>query len=326
MARKAFEWPIKQLKKVQADVDKVAALTDRPGVKSVTLITGPQNGFLYGLPEEYDEEMTRHAKVMAASGVKLVDPDRPDKLHTSLTEKNKSNTVMWYRALVSGTITDRMITDLRSEFVANRREVVFYEHFHLNKPDSRLTVPGSKDLRVKPTLGLEVPPEVRDDDEQIVLTVSLLAPVQNLLLTEAEELTEVDRALLDTTPGAENVIQKTEDENDPAVVVTKMQLEGQGIEEATDEEIQPANALGVFGLDLGIGRTSDEDAGSGKVFKGVEELTPEERSKETVYYARGSVGIQKLMREMQIETEKKPPVPPKARPATAEPKTTGVIS
>ena len=132
MARKAFEWPIKQLKKVQADVDKVAALTDRPGVKSVTLITGPQNGFLYGLPEEYDEEMTRHAKVMAASGVKLVDPnpllgatDRPDKLHTSLTEENMSNTVMWYRALVSGTITDRMIADLRSEFVANRREVVF---------------------------------------------------------------------------------------------------------------------------------------------------------------------------------------------------------
>ena len=179
MARKAFEWPIKQLKKVQADVDRVAALTDRPGVKSVTLIHGPQNGFLYGLPEEYDEEMTRHAKVMAASGVKLVDPnplllgatDRPDKLHTSLTEDNMSNTVMWYRALVSGTITDRMITDLRPEFVANRREVVFYEHFHLNKPDSRLTVPGSMDLRVKPTPGLEVPPEVRDDDEQIVLTV-----------------------------------------------------------------------------------------------------------------------------------------------------------
>ena len=37
MARKAFEWPMKQLKKVQADVDRVAALTDRPGVKSVTL-------------------------------------------------------------------------------------------------------------------------------------------------------------------------------------------------------------------------------------------------------------------------------------------------
>ena len=108
---------------------------------------------------------------------------------------------------------------------------------------------------------------MRDDDEQIVLTVPLLAPIQNLLLTEAEELTEVDRALLDTTSGAENVIQNTEDENDPAVVVTKMQLEGQGIEEATEEEIQLANALGVFGLDLGIGRTSDEDAGSEKVFQ-----------------------------------------------------------
>ena len=44
-----------------------------------------------------------------------------------------------------------------------------------------------------------------------------------------------------------------------------------------------------------------------------------------MYYARGSVGIQKLMREMQIATEKKPPVPPKARPATAEPKSTAVM-
>ena len=65
MARKAFEWPIKQLRKVQEDVAKVAALKDRPGVNSVTLITGPENGFLYGLPEEYDVEMTiRDASLM----------------------------------------------------------------------------------------------------------------------------------------------------------------------------------------------------------------------------------------------------------------------
>ena len=39
-----------------------------------------------------------------------------------------------------------------------------------------------------------------------------------------------------------------------------------------------------------------------------------------MFYPRGSVGILKMMREIQIETGKKPPVPPKARPAAAEPK------
>ena len=151
--------------------------------------------------------------------------------------------------------------------------MVFYERFHLNKPNSRLTVPGLMDLRVKPTPDREVPPEARDDDEQIVLTVPLLAPSHNLLLSEPKELTETDRALLDTTPGAENAIQRTDDDSDAAVIVTKLQLEGHGVEEATEEQIQLANSLGIFGLDLGIGRTSDEDAESGKVFKGVEGLT-----------------------------------------------------
>ena len=110
-----------------------------------------------------------------------------------------------YRALLCATLTDRTVTDLRAELVANRREVVFYEHFHLKKPDSRLTVPSLLDLRVRPTFEKEVPPEARDDDEQIVLNIPLLAPSQNLLLTEPEELTDTDRALLDTTPGAENI-------------------------------------------------------------------------------------------------------------------------
>ena len=95
---------------------------------SVTLVTGPENGFLYGLPEECDVEMVRHAKVMADAGVRLVDPnpllgatDRPDKLRTSFTEDNLQNSVMWYRALVRATITDRMVTDLRAEHCQSPR-------------------------------------------------------------------------------------------------------------------------------------------------------------------------------------------------------------
>ena len=192
---------------------------NRPGINSVTLITGPANGINYGLPEEYDEEMTRHAKVMAEHGVALVDPfpqlqatDRPDRFHTSLTAENMNATVMWYRALISATV-NRLINDMRPEMVANRREIVFYEHFHMNKPDARLMIPGLKDLFIRPTRDEELPPQARDDDEQIVMDVPLLSPQQDLLLTEGEEITEVDRILLDTTPGAVNVVQKENDDN-----------------------------------------------------------------------------------------------------------------
>ena len=173
--------------------------------------------------------------------------DRPDRLHTSFTADSIRNTVDWYRALICATITDRVVRDLRSEFVANRREVVFYEHFHLNKPDSRLTVPGLKDLRVKPLAEIEEPPEACDDEEQIVLSVPLLAPVQELLPTSGEELSETDRALLDTTPGAENVVQIEEDDTNESVQVTKRLLYGHGEEEATEEEMKLAHALGIFG-------------------------------------------------------------------------------
>ena len=44
----------------------------------------------------------------------------------------------------------------------------------------------------------------------------------------------------------------TEDDTDAAVIITKLQLSGHGEEQATE--------MGVFGLDLGIGRTFDEDA------------------------------------------------------------------
>ena len=85
--------------------------------------------------------MSRHAKVMAEHGIALIDPfpllqatDRPDRFHTSLTAEHLSTTVNWYKALISATVVNRLVVDLRSEMVANRREVVFYEHFHLNKP------------------------------------------------------------------------------------------------------------------------------------------------------------------------------------------------
>ncbi|CAE7814333.1 CML4, partial [Symbiodinium microadriaticum] len=225
MAKKAYEWPIKQLRQVQTDVQKICALANRPGINSITLISGPENGINYGLPEEYDEEMSRHAKVMAEHGIALIDPfplvqatDRPDRFHTSLTAEHLSTTVNWYKALISATVVNRLVVDLRDE---------------------------------------EVPPVARDDDEQIVLNVPLLAAQQDdLPLTEGEEVSEVDRILLDTTPGAENIVQVEEDDTATAVLITKLQFDRQGDEEATEEEIALANFLGIFALDLSDERTS----------------------------------------------------------------------
>ena len=346
MAKKAYEWPIKQLRQVQTDVQKVCALANRPGINSITLISGPENGINYGLPEEYDEEMSRHAKVMAEHGIALIDPfpllqatDRPDRFHTSLTAEHLSTTVNWYKALISATVVNRLVVDLRSEMVANRREVVFYEHFHLNKPDSRLKIPGLKDLLIKPTRDEEVPPVARDDDEQIVLNVPLLAPQQDLPLTEGEDVSEVDRILLDTTPGAENIVQVENDDSSTAVLITKLQFDRQGDEEATEEEIALANSLGIFALDLSDERTSGEAAATtATVFKGIEDLTDEELRKSVVYtLPRGSVGISIAMKEMNLgqplskaltkgvqkgssgaglnlSTKALPPVPPKKAP------------
>ncbi|CAE7220803.1 pbuG [Symbiodinium sp. CCMP2456] len=291
MARKACEWPIKQLKQVQSDVQKVIALRDRPGINSVTVITGPENGFFYNLPEVYDEEMSRHAKVLA-EGARLVDPnpllaatDRPDGFHTSHTPENMNWTVQWYRSLVSATVTDRMINDLRPEFE---------------------------------------PPVARDDGEQIVLSIPLLAPTQRTLLAEGEEVTEVGRVLLDTEPGAENVVQRVEDDS-TAVTITKVRLEEHGDQEAIPEEVELANSLGVFALDLGEERTSKEAAAAtSKTFKKVEEPTPEELAKNVIYsIPRGSVGIQNMMQEMSIESGAKPPIPAKAGERRRKPRQRG---
>ncbi|CAE7925074.1 unnamed protein product, partial [Symbiodinium sp. KB8] len=194
-------------------------------------------------------------------------------------------------------------------------------------------------LLIKPTRDEEVPPVARDDDEQIVLNVPLLAPQQDLPLTEGEDVSEVDRILLDTTPGAENIVQTENDENSTAVLITKLQFDKQGDEDAAEEEIALANSLRIFALDLSDERTSSEAAATtAKVFKGIEDLTDEELRKSVVYtLPRGSVGISNAMKEMNLgqplskaltkgvqqgssgaglnlSTKVAPPVPPKKAP------------
>ena len=75
--------------------------------------------------------------------------------------------------------------------------------------------------------------------KQIVLSIPLLAPSQSALLTDGEEVTEVDRVLFDTEPGAENLVQIEEDES-TAVMVTKLRLGEHGDQEATPEEVELA--------------------------------------------------------------------------------------
>ena len=58
---KAQNWPAKQN---ESGVRRIIALQTNPSVRSVTVILGP-NGEYYGLPEDYDREMARHAKALA---------------------------------------------------------------------------------------------------------------------------------------------------------------------------------------------------------------------------------------------------------------------
>ncbi|CAE7844771.1 CML4, partial [Symbiodinium sp. KB8] len=130
-----------------------------------------------------------------------------------------------------------------------------------------------------------------------------------------------------------------EDDSSTAVLITKLQFDRQGDEEATEEEIALANSLGIFALDLSDERTSSEAAATTPtVFKGIEELTDEELRKSVVYtLPRGSVGISNAMKEMNLgqplskaltkgvqkgsgsaglnlSTKAPPPVPPKKAP------------
>ena len=127
------------------------------------------------------------------------------------------------------------------------------------------------------------------------------------------------------------------------MLITKLQLDRQGNEEATEEEIALSNSLGIFALDLSDERTSSEAAATTPtVFKGIEELTDEELRKSVVYtLPRGSVGISNAMKEMNLgqplskaltkgvqrgsdsaglnlSSEAPPPVPPKKAPPQAK--------
>ena len=68
---KAQNLPAKQRILVESGVRRIIFLQTHPAVRSVTAILGPKNGDYYGLPEDYDREMARHAKALAPTVVSM---------------------------------------------------------------------------------------------------------------------------------------------------------------------------------------------------------------------------------------------------------------
>ena len=78
----------------------------------------------------------------------------------------------WWHSLIRAILTDRLITGRKAEFIANRRSIVFHNHFVLGKPEPSLTVPPASKRILEPLEPVlhkdeEVEPdEARDDEEQ----------------------------------------------------------------------------------------------------------------------------------------------------------------
>ena len=117
---------------MDSGVRRIIALQSHPAVRSVTAVLGPQNGDFYGLCEEYDREMARHAKALADEGV-VIDPwplllatTREDGYHMENNDVNTRMCVTFYKALIRGNSACRQVWHHRAHlFAANDRSVVF---------------------------------------------------------------------------------------------------------------------------------------------------------------------------------------------------------
>ena len=207
-------WPAKQKLLVERGIDRLIDLQSHPKVRGLTVLVGGDNGRFFNLPSEYDDEMGRYAQKLASGGVSVIDPcsllmrtSRPDGFHMEVNEHNATVASSWWHSLIRAILTDRLITGRKAEFIANRRSIVFHNHFVLGKPEPSLTVPPASKRILEPLEPVlhqdeEVEPEeARDDEEQIVFdqpVMQLLPDVvaePALVSQDGEEVTQVDHVL-----------------------------------------------------------------------------------------------------------------------------------
>ena len=207
-------WPAKQKLLVERGIDRLIDLQSHPKVRGLTVLVGGDNGRFFNLPSEYDDEMGRYAQKLASGGVSVIDPcsllmrtSRPDGFHMEVNEHNATVASSWWHSQFRAILTDRLIAGRKAEFIANRRSIVFHNHFVLGKPEPSLTVPPASKRILEPLEPVlhqdeEVEPEeARDDEEQIVFdqpVMQLLPDVvaePALVSEDGEEVTQVDHVL-----------------------------------------------------------------------------------------------------------------------------------
>ena len=317
-------WPAKQKLLVERGIERLIELQKHAKVRGLTVLVGGDNGRFFNLPSEYDEEMGRYAQKLADGGVTVIDPcsllmrtSRPDGFHMEVNEHNATVAASWWHSLIRAILTDRLITGRKAEFIANRRSIVFHNHFVLGKPEPSLTVPpASKRILepLEPVLHQDVevePDEARDDEEQIVFDqpVMQLLPdvVAETALTseDGEEVTQVDHVLF----------SRDHDSELPLDLVAV----------DTDAQEDFAFNLAAEAVNNVSARVEDADAIEKEAEEGVEtvwqdETVPDEADQPVVpasgedrVYPHGTVGYSMALRDMGSAPKSKP------APSSAEP-------
>ena len=317
-------WPAKQKLLVERGVERLIELQKHAKVRGLTVLVGGDNGRFFNLPSEYDEEMGRYAQKLADGGVTVIDPcsllmrtSRPDGFHMEVNEHNATVAASWWHSLIRAILTDRLITGRKAEFIANRRSIVFHNHFVLGKPEPSLTVPpASKRILepLEPVLHQDVevePDEARDDEEQIVFDqpVMQLLPdvVAETALTseDGEEVTQVDHVLF----------SRDHDSELPLDLVAV----------DTDAQEDFAFNLAAEAVNNVSARVEDADAIEKEAEEGIEtvwqdETVPDEAEQPVVpasgedrVYPHGRVGYSMALRDMGSAPKSKP------APSSAEP-------
>ena len=310
-------WPAKQKLLVERGIDRLIELLSHPKVRGLTVLVGGDNGRFFNLPAEYDDEMGRHAQKLANGGVTVLDPcsllmrtSRPDGFHMEVNEHNATVAASWWHSLIRAILTDRLVTGRKAEFIANKRSIVFHNHFVLGKPEPSLTVPPASKRILEPLEPVlhqdeEVEPEeARDDEEQIVFdqpVMQLLPDVVTepaLTSEDGEEVTQVDHVLFSRDHDSELPLDLVAVDPD-AQEDFAFNLAAEAVNNVS-ARVDDADAIEKEAED-GIETVSQDEAVSGGTEQPEVPASGEDR-----VYPHGTVGYSMALRDMGSAPKSKP--------------------
>ena len=272
----------------------------------------------FSVSSEYDDEMGRYAQKLADGGVTVIDPcsllmrtSRPDGFHMEVNEHNATVAASWWHSLIRAVLTDRLITGRKAEFIANRRSIVFHNHFVLGKPEPSLTVPPASKRILEPLEPVlrraeEVEPdEARDDEEQIVFdqpVMQLLPDVvaEPALTTEdGEEVTQADHVLFSRDHDSELPLDLVAVDPD-AQEDFAFNLAAEAVNNVS-ARVEDADAIEKEEEEEGIETVWQDEAVSGDAEQSEVPASGEDRM-----YPHGTVGYSMALRDMGSARKSRP--------------------